>query len=114
VPGLRIRLQFQSTANRQLSGVEFYVDRFFEQPGDEYPRVRAFLRALIVPPEGTEDVNATARRVLFIWPEVVIIEASRASSSPTSARRRQHHPRLRGQRAFEEIRYARHQRGRAV
>ena len=29
-------LQFQSTGNRQFSGVEFYLDRFFaaEQPGD--------------------------------------------------------------------------------
>ena len=35
VPGLSHQvLQFQSTANRQLSGVEFYLDRYFaaEQP----------------------------------------------------------------------------------
>ncbi|HLV65799.1 MAG TPA: hypothetical protein VKY73_08290, partial [Polyangiaceae bacterium] len=37
VPGLSHQvLQFQSTANRQLAGVEFYLDRYFaaEQPGD--------------------------------------------------------------------------------
>jgi hypothetical protein len=74
VPGLSHQvLQFQSTANRQLSGVEFYLDRYFaaEQPGDvNILEFRAFLRALTVPPEGTEDVAATAPpRVLFIWPE---------------------------------------------
>ena len=79
VPGLSHQvLQFQSTANRQLSGVEFYLDRYFaaEQPGDvNILEFRAFLRALTVPPEGTEDVAATAPpRVLFIWPEVVTVE----------------------------------------
>ena len=84
VPGLSHQvLQFQSTSNRQLTGVEFYLDRFFatEQPGD--PNIlefRAFLRALTVPPEGTEDVAATAPpRVLFIWPEVVTVECVVAS-----------------------------------
>lgn len=70
-------LQFQSTANRQLSGVEFYLDRFFaaEQPGDvNILEFRAFLSALTVPPEGTEDVIATAPpRVLFIWLEIVTV-----------------------------------------
>ena len=37
-------------------------------------------RALTVPPEGTEDVAATAPpRVLFIWPEVVTVECVVAS-----------------------------------
>ena len=71
-------LQFQSTANRQLSGVEFYLSRFFaaEQPGDvNILEFRAFLRALTVPPQGTEDVaGTTPPRVLFIWPEVVTVE----------------------------------------
>ena len=41
---------------------------------------RAFLRALTVPPEGTEGVAATAPpRVLFIWPSVVTIECVVAS-----------------------------------
>jgi hypothetical protein len=75
VPGLSHQvLQFQSTANRQLSGVEFYLDRFFaaEQPGDVF--------GALGPPEGTEDVAATAPpRVLFIWPEVVTVECVVAS-----------------------------------
>ena len=84
VPGLSHPvLQFQSTANRQLSGVEFYLDRFFaaEQPGDvNILDFRAFLRALTVPPEGTEGVAATAPpRVLFIWPSVVTVECVVAS-----------------------------------
>ncbi len=84
VPGLSHQvLQFQSTANRELSGVEFYLDRFFaaEQPGDvDILDFRAFLRALTVPPQGTEGVAATAPpRVLFIWPEVVTVECVVAS-----------------------------------
>ena len=80
VPGLSHQvLQFQSTGNRQLAGVEFYLDRFFasEQPGDPDILVfRAFLRALTVPPGGTEGVPATAPpRVLFVWPEVLTVEA---------------------------------------
>jgi hypothetical protein len=79
VPGLSHQvLQFQSTASRQLSGVEFYLDRFFaaEQPGDvDILDFRSFLRALTVPPTGSEGVVATAPpRVLFIWPGVVTIE----------------------------------------
>lgn len=80
IPGLSHQvLQFQSTGNRQLSGVEFYLDRFFaaEQPGDvDILEFRSFLRALTVPPEGTEDVASTAPpRVLVIWPEVLTVEA---------------------------------------
>ncbi len=80
VPGLSHQvLQFQSTGNRQLAGVEFYLDRFFasEQPGDpDILAFRAFLRALTVPPAGTEGVPATAPpRVLFVWPEVLTVEA---------------------------------------
>jgi hypothetical protein len=84
VPGFSHQvLQFQGTANRQLSGVEFYLDRFFaaEQPGDvNILAFRAFLRALTVPPAGTQDVASTAPpRVLFLWPEVVTIECVVAS-----------------------------------
>ena len=84
VPGLSHQvLQFQSTANRQLSGLEFYLDRFFaaEQPGDvKILEFRAFLRALTVPPKGTEGVAATAPpRVLFVWPGVVTVECVVAS-----------------------------------
>lgn len=80
VPGLSHQvLQFQSTGNRQLSGVEFYLDRFFarEQPGDpDILEFRRFLRALTVPPGGAEGVpSAAPPRVLVVWPQVVTLEA---------------------------------------
>ena len=80
VPGMSHQLlQYQSTGNRELSSVEFYLDRTFaaEQPGDvDIMDFRAFLRALTVPPEATEGVAATAPpRTLFIWPGVLTIEA---------------------------------------
>jgi len=79
VPGLSHQLlQFQSTGNRQLSGVEFYVDRFFakEQSDDaDILDFRGFLRALTVPPKGADGVPATAPpRTLFVWPTVMSIE----------------------------------------
>ena len=79
VPGLSHQvLQFQSTANRSLAGVEFYLDRFFatEQPGEpDIMEFRSFIRALTVPPSGTEGVVDTAPpRTLFIWPEVLTVE----------------------------------------
>ena len=79
IPGLSHQvLQFQATGNRQLSNVEFYLDRFFaaEQPGSpEILEFRAFIRALTVPPAGTEGVPATAPpRALFIWPDTVTVE----------------------------------------
>lgn len=79
VPGLSHQvLQFQSTGNRQVGGVELYLDRFFavRQPGSpDILAFRAFLRALTVPPEGTEGVPSTAPpRTLFIWPKVLTIE----------------------------------------
>lgn len=79
VPGLSHQvLQFQSTANRSLAGVEFYHDRFFatEQPGEpDIMEFRSFIRALTVPPSGTEGVVDTAPpRTLFIWPEVITVE----------------------------------------
>jgi hypothetical protein len=80
VPGLSHQvLQFQATGNRQLSSVEFYLDKVFaaEQPGDpDIMEFRRFLRALTVPPAGTAGAPATAPpRVLFIWPGVLSIEA---------------------------------------
>ena len=79
MPGLSHQvLQFQSTANRSLAGVEFYLDRFFatEQPGEpDIMEFRSFIRALTVPPSGTEGVVDTAPpRTLFIWPEVITVE----------------------------------------
>jgi hypothetical protein len=79
VPGLSHQvLQFQSTGNRSLVGVEFYLDRFFaiQQPGQpEIMGFRSFLRGLTVPPAGTQGVVATAPpRSLFIWPQVITVE----------------------------------------
>ncbi len=80
VPGLSHQpLQFQSTGNRQLPSVEFYLNRFFaaEQPSDvDILEFRGFLRALTVPPKATKGVAATAPpRTLFLWPNVLTIEA---------------------------------------
>ena len=79
VPGLSHQvLQFQSTSNTQLSGIEFYLDRFFATTlGSDtvLGEFRAFLRALTVPVGGTETVATTAPpRVLVIWPEVLTVE----------------------------------------
>jgi hypothetical protein len=79
VPGLSHQvLQYQGTGNRQLSSVEFYLDKLFaaEQPGDtDILEFRRFLSALTVPPRGTEGVPATAPpRVLVVWPNVLTVE----------------------------------------
>jgi hypothetical protein len=79
VPGLSHQLlQFQSTGNRQLAGVEFYLDRFFAKEQSDSADVldfRGFLRALTVPPRGAQGVPATAPpRTLFVWPSVLSIE----------------------------------------
>ena len=84
VPGLSHQvLQFQNTGNRQLSGVEFYLDRFFAAAGESDADLldfRRFLLALTVPPEGTEGVTETAPpRVLVIWPELLTVECVVAS-----------------------------------
>lgn len=76
VPGLSHQvLQFQSTGNRELGGVEFYLDRTL--PGaPNLQDFQAFLRALTVPPATTEGVAQTAPpRCLLIWPGVMTIEA---------------------------------------
>jgi hypothetical protein len=68
-------LQYQSTSNRQLPGVEFYVDKFFaaQAPGDpDIDDFRSFLRALTVPPASTE--MTAPPRVLVIWPRVLVLE----------------------------------------
>lgn len=59
----RIPTRSRGTGNRQLSEVESYLDVHLaaEQPGDGNLRdFRAFLRALTVPPKGTEGVPVTA------------------------------------------------------
>lgn len=77
VRGLSHRpLQYASTDNRQLPGVEFYLDKLFasEQPGDpDILDFRAFMRALTVPPADPAGLAAPPR-VLFIWPKVITIE----------------------------------------
>ena len=74
VPGLSHQvLQYQSTGNRQISGVEFYLDHFFasKQPGDpDILQFRSFLRALTVPPAAT----LAPPRTLIIWPKVITVE----------------------------------------
>ena len=80
VPGLSHQvLQFQSTGNRALSGVEFYLDRIFAaaQPGDlDIMEFRAFMRALTVPSAEAQDVPGGAPpRTLIVWPGVLTVEA---------------------------------------
>lgn len=84
VPGLSHQvLQFQGTSNRQLVGVEFYLDAFFAMQQADTSNImafRAFLRALTVPPTGTEGVLATAPpRVLVLWPGILTVECVVAS-----------------------------------
>lgn len=79
VPGLSHQLlQFASTGNRQLPGVEFYVDRFFARAQGDTSDIldfRGFLRALTVPPKSAAGVASMAPpRLLFIWPQVITIE----------------------------------------
>jgi len=79
VPGLSHQvLQYQSTSNRSLNGVEFYVDRFFAEEQPSQPDIlnfQSFLRALTVPPAKTVSVLRTAPpRALIIWPNVLTIE----------------------------------------
>ncbi len=77
VPGLSHQpLQFQSTGNRQLANIEFYLDRFFasEQPSaPDILQFRDFLGALTVPGNGSE--MSAPPRTLLIWPGFVTIEA---------------------------------------
>jgi hypothetical protein len=79
VPGLSHQLlQYQSTGNRQLGGVEFYIDRFFarqQATNADIRGFRGFLRALTVPPKAPQGVPVVAPpRTLFIWPQVLTIE----------------------------------------
>ena len=80
VPGLSHQpLQFQATGNRQLAGVEFYLDRLFAEEHASAPEVlefAAFLRALTVPPATEGGVLSGAPpRVLVVWPRVLVLEA---------------------------------------
>ena len=79
VPGLSHQvLQYQSTGNRQLAGIEFYVDRFFALHENDHADIldfRGFLRSLAVPPKAPEGVPVVAPpRTIFVWPTVMSIE----------------------------------------
>ena len=79
VPGLPHQvLQYQSTGNRQLSGVEFYLDRFFakQQNTPDIMKFREFLLALTVPSvEGGGYVASAPPRTRIIWPGLLSLES---------------------------------------
>ena len=74
VPGLSHQvLQYQSSGNRKITSLDFYLDRFFasRQPGSpDILTFRSFLRALTVPMQG----EMAPPRTLFVWPKVLSIE----------------------------------------
>ena len=76
IPGLSYQpLQYQSTSNRQITDLEFYLDKVHasEQPGDaDILRFRRFLRELTIP--RTYHTPACPPRVLFVWPGVLTLE----------------------------------------
>jgi hypothetical protein len=79
VPGLDHHvLQYQSTGNRQLEGVEFYVDRFFASEQPESPDIlafRTFLTSLTKPaPDDGPSAMGAPPRVLVVWPGVLVLE----------------------------------------
>jgi hypothetical protein len=80
VPGLSHQpLQYSSTGNRQLSGVELYMDRYLAAAEPQAPDLlefRRFLRALTVPPAAEAGAPPAAPpRVLFVWPQLLTLEA---------------------------------------
>lgn len=79
-PGLAWEpLHYVGTSNRTFQGVEFYVDRFFAQAQSDAVDIRefrAFLRAFMAPPEASAGTPSGAPpRLLFIWPDVAVMEA---------------------------------------
>lgn len=72
-------LQYQSTGNRGFGALEFYVDRFFARgasPDAEVLAFAEFMRGLTRPPRDAADVASGAPpRVLFVWPNVLTVEA---------------------------------------
>lgn len=72
-------LQYQSTGNRGVGPLDFYLDRFFARAIESDADVLAFaefMRALTVPRAGATDVaSAAPPRVLVVWPNVLTVEA---------------------------------------
>src|SRR5215217_294400 len=84
VPGLSHQvLQFGSSGNRQLSGLELFLDRYLAAEEPQAPDIlefRRFLLALTVPPAGAAGAPPAAPpRVLFVWPRLLTMEAVLAS-----------------------------------
>jgi hypothetical protein len=84
VPGLSHQpLQYAFTGNRQLAGIEFYMDRYLAAEESQAPDIlefRRFLLSLTVPP--AVDVGAPPAappRVLFVWPQFLVLECVVAS-----------------------------------
>lgn len=71
-------LQYQSTGNRSIGPLEFYVERFFARALESDPDVlafAAFMRALTVPPADVADIALAAPpRLLIVWPRVLTVE----------------------------------------
>ena len=76
VPGLSHQpLQFQGTGNRQLTNLEFYLDRFFAAEQPSAPDIlgfRDFLGILTVPTN--RDGPSAPPRTLLIWPGFITVE----------------------------------------
>ncbi len=75
VPGLGYQpLHYQGTSNRGVSGVEFYLDKYYEAEPEEPIETldfRNFILALSQP----QPAGATPARVLILWPGTLNIEA---------------------------------------
>ena len=63
-------LHYQSTSNRQLPSVEFYVDKLAAAEQPDILAFRDFLRKLTVPAEP----ELAQPRALVVWPGVVTLE----------------------------------------
>jgi hypothetical protein len=76
VPGLSHQvLQYQGTGNRQLSGLEFYVDRFFAAEVGSAEVVEDFRRFLLALTRAPDDnLTAGPPRTLVIWPRLFVVE----------------------------------------
>jgi len=66
-------LHYQGTGNRQVSSLEFYVDKFFASEGHGDPDIlafRNFLRAFTRPAE----TELEPPHALIVWPGVLTLE----------------------------------------